>query len=59
MSLHDPNFKYRPSFDTDVGRHLRKFKRDQAAAQRKEPQPADTVNRAPAAKVSVIAGRNR
>lgn len=59
MSLHDPNFKYRPSFDTDVGRHLRKFKRDQATAQRKEPAPTDALPRSPAAKVSAIAGRNR
>ncbi len=29
-SILDPKFKYRPSFDTDVGRHLRAHKRAEA-----------------------------
>lgn len=57
MSLHDPNFKYRPSFDTDVGRHLRKFKREQqAAAQARLDQHKP---RAPVTKVAEISRRGR
>jgi hypothetical protein len=53
MSILDRKFKYRPSYDTDVGRHLRKFKR-QAAADRKQ---AKTTERPSPAKVAAIGGR--
>ncbi len=28
MSLHDPKFKYRPSYDTDVGKTIRRAQRE-------------------------------
>lgn len=40
MSLHDPKFKYRPSFNTDVGRHLRKFLREQRRADKARREQA-------------------
>lgn len=55
MSILDRSFKYRPSYDTDVGRHLRKFKR-QAAAERKQ---TETDARPAPPKVAAIGGRRR
>lgn len=54
MSILDRSFKYRPSYATDIGRHLRKFKREAAAAKRKQ---AEAASPAAPAKVAAIGGR--
>lgn len=56
MSILDRKFKYRPSYDTDVGRRVRAFKRKAAAqlkAAKRAAQPATP------SKVAAIAGRKR
>lgn len=40
-SVFDPQFKYRPSFETDVRKTFEKIRREQQAERRKEAIPAN------------------
>lgn len=59
MSILDRKFKYRPSYATDIGRHLRKFKRQEAAAAAERKKAGAAAEAEAPAKVAAIGGRRR